>query len=1132
MRDLFDEFLDELRRRQAEAAAANPPGTTPDGGQPPDGGPAAPGPNSASHADAPPADDADADADASADADAEGSASNGGPDEPDSTEDDSAEDDSADHDHQPTHERAAGLGGGRRPPRPRIVVGGPNDGSGARSGGRLRRFGLGFVALAILVVIILLGVGVNFLTDAIWFRSVGFESVFWTRVTTQIGLFAGGGILALLFLLFNVWLAGKLLPPPDPDRPSPFSGWFERIAGEDTLGGASRPGRPWEGRPPARPGGNRMGQRPGEGIALSAEDLPDFAPIARWSLIALVFLIALGVAGSAASHWETILLWRNQVPYSPAGVAPVVDPIFGRDISYYLFELPFLRWVQSAANGLLLAALAVSAGRYLIGGLKGGIVFTTQMRVHLAVLAGLYLASIAVGYQLDKLELVYSTNGVAAGVSFTDQNARFFAYDVLTVVAAFAGALLVGGAFTRMLWPLGAVIIFWLSASLVLGQIYPAVIQRLSVEPDQLGKETTYINNNIAMTRIAFGLNAWTVSNYSGQDQLTQAAVSNEQGTFQNARLWDAAPLRDSLDQLQTVRQYYDFTNVYTDRYQINNTARQVMLAARELAPEKNPQANSWVNQRITFTHGIGVAMVPVNAATPEGQPDLFIQGLPPVSSNGAPQISQPRIYFGERPSDWVITDARQDEFDYPVGQDASGTASTGATTRWSGTTGIKLDTTFSRLLWALEFKDLNLLISDQITDQSQLLIHRSISDRISMVAPFLTFDSDPYLVITSDGRLVYIQDAYTTSDRFPNAQPFDTSQVAAGSSLAGLNFDYIRNSVKVVVDAYTGQMTFYVSDPTDPIIRTYENVFPQMFTPLSAMPADLKAHLRVPEDLFDVETRTYARYHVTDPSAFYNNEDLWTVPPNPGGTQNLPNVAYYVEMRLPDESSAEFLLLQPMVPASRPNMIAWIAARNDPANYGQVRVYKFPQDTSVLGPNQISAKIDADPTISAQVTLWDQAGSHVIRGNLIVVPVQNSLIYLQPVYLQSANSAFPAFERIIVATPTKVVWGTDLAGALSQLLAGSPGASPAPSSGPSPRPSAGPSAGPLPSPSSGPSSSPPAGSVAALVAYANQHFELAQAALRNGDFATYGTEIAKVQEALRQLNQLVAPSLSPSPKP
>ena len=1125
MRDLFDEFLDELRRRQAEAAAANPQGTAPGGGEPTDGDAVAADPDSAAAPDAQPAADgeaADADADDADTHDADGAAAGGESDEPEPDEHDADE-----HERRRVHEPGPGAGSGRRPPRPRVVVGGPDDGSGSGSGGRMRRFGLGFVALAI--VIILLGVGVNFLTDAIWFRSVGYESVFWTRVTTQIGLFAGGGIVALLFLLFNVWLAGRLLPPPDPDRASPFAGWFERIAGADESGGSSsRQGRPWEGRPPMRPGGNRMGPRPIEGISLSADDLPDFAPIARWSLIALVVLIALGVAGSAASHWETILLWRNQVPYSPAGVAPVVDPIFHRDVSYYMFELPFLRWVQSAANGLLLAALAVSAGRYLIGGLRGGIVFTTQMRVHLAVLAGLYLASIAVGYQLDKLELVYSTNGVAAGVSFTDQNARFFAYDVLTVVAAFAGALLVGGAFTRMLWPLGAVIIFWLSASLVLGQLYPAAIQRLSVEPDQLGKETTYINNNIAMTRIAYGLNSWEVSDYSGQDQLTQAAVTNEQGTFQNARLWDAAPLRDSLDQLQTVRQYYDFTNVDTDRYQINNTARQVMLAGRELAPEKNPLANSWVNQRITFTHGIGVAMVPVNAATPEGQPDLFIQGLPPVSSNGAPQISQPRIYFGERPSDWVITNARQAEFDYPVGTDSSGAVNSNATTSWTGTTGIKLDTVFSRLVWALEFKDLNILISDQITAQSQLLIHRTISDRISMVAPFLSFDSDPYLVINSSGGLDYIQDAYTTSDRFPNAQPFDTSQLAAGSGLAGLDFNYIRNSVKVVVDAYTGQMTFYVSDPNDPIIRTYENVFPQMFTPLSAMPAGLKAHLRVPEDLFDVETRTYARYHVTDPSAFYNNEDLWTVPPNPGGSQNLPNVAYYVEMRLPDESSTEFLLLQPMVPASRPNMIAWIAARNDQANYGQVRVYKFPQDTSVLGPNQIAAKIDADPTISAQVTLWDQAGSHVIKGNLIVVPVQNSLIYLQPVYLQSANSAFPAFERIIVATPTRVVWDTNLAGALSQLLAAGPGASAPPSSSPSPGPSSSPAA----SPSAGPTSSPPAGDVSSLVAYANQHFELAQAALRNGDFATYGTEIAKVQQALRELNQLVAPSSNPSTNP
>ncbi|MGH2464304.1 MAG: UPF0182 family protein, partial [Candidatus Limnocylindrales bacterium] len=552
MRDLFDEFRDELRRRQAEAAAANPQGAAPAEGTPKD--------DDSGKADEDESDGETADAESHEDAGAGTAPVESPPDHPDPA-DDSDEPGSEDDQHESDqHERrrgfepAGGRGGGRRPPRPRLVVGGPNDGG---SGGRVRNFGIGFAGLAIVVVIILLGVGVSFLTDAIWFKSVGFESVFWTRVTTQIGLFAGGGILALAFLLFNFWLAGRLLPPPDPDRPSPFAGWFERLAGEDVNGGG-RPGRPWENRPSNRPGGNRMGQRPSEGIVLSAEDLPDFAPIARWVLIALVVLIALGVAGSAASHWETILLWRNQVPYG------VNDPIFGRDISFYLFQLPFVRWLQSGANGLLLAALAISAGRYMLGGLRGGLTFTTQMRVHLAVLAGLYLASIAIGYQLDKLELVYSTNGVAAGVSFTDQNARFFAYDVLTVVAGLAGAFLVAGAFTRLLWPLGAVVIFWLSASVVLGQLYPAVIQRLSVEPDQLGKETTYIQNNIAMTRISYGLNSWTVSDYSGQDQLTKAAVTNEQGTFQNARLWDAAPLRDSLDQLQTVRQYYDFTNVDT----------------------------------------------------------------------------------------------------------------------------------------------------------------------------------------------------------------------------------------------------------------------------------------------------------------------------------------------------------------------------------------------------------------------------------------------------------------------------------------------------------------------------------------------------------------------------------------
>ena len=568
--------------------------------------------------------------------------------------------------------------------------------------------------------------------------------------------------------------------------------------------------------------------------------MPDLVPLARWGLIALAVIVALATAASAAGQWETVLLWRNQVPFAASG-PPVVDPVFGRDASYYLFELPFLRAGQALVNGLLIAALGLSIARYLLAGIRGGLTFTTQMRLHLAILGGLYLLSVAVGYQLDKLELVYSTQGItldpaagirAVGVSFTDQNARFLAFDVLTAISAFAGAFLVIGAFTRAMWPLGAVIIVWFSASVVLGTIYPGLVQRISVEPDQLepGDAVHRQQHQHDPDRLRRG--RLGTARLSGEAPLTADAIAREDATFQNARLWDYRPLRDTLDQLQTVRQYYHFTDVDTDRYMLSGTTRQVMLSARELAPENNPQGGTWVNQRITFTHGIGLAMVPVNEASEGGQPQLIIRDLPPVSSAGAPTITQPRIYFGERSSDWILTGARQSEFDYPVGSTTSaGGAESGQTTRWSGTSGVRLDTTLSRLLFALRFRDLNLLISDQVTADSQLLFHRSLADRLPRIAPFLRFDKDPYLVVTDDGRLVYIQDAYTTSDRFPNAQWFDPATLA-DTDLGSAPFNYIRNSVKIVEDAYTGDMSFYVSDPDDPIIRTYERIFPPCSSP------------------------------------------------------------------------------------------------------------------------------------------------------------------------------------------------------------------------------------------------------------------------------------------------------------
>ena len=874
---------------------------------------------------------------------------------------------------------------------------------------------------------------------------------------------------------------------------------------------------------PARPSGDGRGTFGGPPtVVFDAGELPDLAPLAGVALVAVAILAAIVIGASVGSAWETVLLWVHQVPFSPDSATATTDPIFGRDIGFFLFQLPFLRLVQGLFNGLVVAGLLLSLAQYLIAASRGALVFSTPVRVHLAVLAGLFLLSVAFGYQLDKYELVYSTRGVATGVSFTDQNAQFFAYDLLTVISGIAAALLVGGAFTRMLWPLGFTIAIWFLASLIIGRLYPEAIQRFTVEPNQFAQEERYIGNNIAMTRLAYDLNGWQDRPFKGDQVLTASDIADQADTFASARLWDYRPLRTTLDQLQTVRKYYEFTDVDTDRYTINGTERQVMLSARELALELNPSAVGWVNQRIIYTHGVGAAMVPVNQIGSDGQPDLIISNLPPASTGGAPAITQPRIYFGERDSSYIVVGARQAEFDYPTGESDAG-GSVGTQTNWTGTTGIHLDNTLMRLLFALRFRDLDLLISDQVTRDSQLLFHRSLSDRLSRIAPFLSFDKDPYLVIDNAGRMVYIQDAFTTSDRFPNAQAFDPTTLGA-TGLGNNPFNYIRNSVKITVDAYDGTMHFYMSDPDDPIVRAYAGVFPNLFEPLSAMPADLRAHLRVPEELFNVQTRVFGRYHVTNTQQFFRTDDLWTVP-GQTSEQTLPSEAYYVVMRLPGEKGVEFLLLQPMVPTSRPNMIAWVAARMDGSNYGSTLVYRFPADTTVFGPAQIEARIDQDPTISAQISLWNQSGSTVVRGSLIVVPIDDSLIYLQPVYLQSTGSAFPQFTRIVVASPRQVAWGATLGDALNLLLAAEGGAAPGPSPTPGPSPGSSASPGPSVSPSPTPGVGLPA-DVAGLIDYANTHFELAQAALRNSDFAQYGTEIGLVQAALQRL-QVLAPGLA-----
>jgi uncharacterized membrane protein (UPF0182 family) len=1126
--DLFDEFMKELRRRQAGATGGrasdrSDPDETPDEL----------------------ADDADAADDAAERPDRGPSA--GGRDDGDGDAADRDVDDDRDADDpiplRPPRARRrtddARSNRPPRPPRPTPGAGGPRDGS--RS---IRSQVTTIVAIVVvLFVVLMLVVGIQLWTDAIWFKSVGFDAVFWTRIGIQTGLFALGTGLALAVLWGTLWLAGRLTPPSDAaGRGGSIRGWIERLNEAAAAADRGR-NRQW--------GTWNDGRETGP-IVVGPLDMPDPVPFGRVVIAIVAVLVALSIGGAVAGGWQTIALWQHRVPFDPSGT-PVTDPIFNKDISFFLFDLPFLRLVQSIATGLFVATLVVAGARYLVAALGGGAIFDTRVRVHLGVIAALILVSIAAGYQLDKFELVHSTRGIAPGVSFTDQHAQFFAYDLLTVLSAVEAALLVGGAFARVLWPVTITFAVWFLASIAIGRIYPEIIQRFTVVPNQQAQETPYIANNIAMTRLAFGLDLWSDRAYPGNAPITQEVIAADQDTFQNARLWDYRPLGDTLDQLQTVRTFYDFTDVDTDRYVINGDLRQVMLSGRELALDKSTQNPNWVTQRIVYTHGLGVAMVPVNAVASQGQPQLLISEIPPVSTPGAPTVSQPRIYFGERDSDYVVVNARQPEFDYlrgesgaqpgaspgvspdgssapsPAGGPVSPTDGEIVPTSWAGHTGIPIGTTLDRLLFALRFRDFDLLISDQVTADSQLLMHRSLSDRLPLIAPFLRFDKDPYLVVDGTGNLVYVQDAFTTSDQFPHAQGFDPGTLPAGvnglqTGLGSDPFNYIRNSVKIVMNAYDGSMTFYVADQSDPLIRAWQGVFPTLFRPLSEIPADLVPHLRVPEELFDVQTRMFGTYHVTDPATFFSRNDLWEVPTGQSSKQSLPNEAYYVVMRTPGADKAEFLLLQPMVPRGRPNMIAWVAVRNDPGVYGQTTVFRFPNQSSIFGPAQIEAQIDADPVISAQITLWNQSGSTVVRGNLIVVPVGNSLLYLQPVYLQSASSKFPAFQRIVVASPRNIVWGSSLQEALTLLLSKEGGGAPSPS--PTPTPTPGPSGSPGPSATPGPSTSPgaslpPSASVQQLVEYANAHFELAQEALRNGDFARYGQEIELVRQALAQLDVL-----------
>ncbi len=948
---------------------------------------------------------------------------------------------------------------------------------------------LPFLIIGVLVLLwIVIGAVIDPLADYLWFSNVGFGAVWSTQLEYGLGLFASGLVVGLVFLLGNLLLAWRWGREPT-----------------DAAFAAQAHTRTW-----------RVSDTEVDLLTLAAA-LP--RRTIRTLVVAMGLVLALLFAFRLPAAWQTVALWLHAVPYAPTG-ASVLDPVFGFDLGWWLFSLPMLHLVVEEAALLFVLALILTGAAYALVGLRGGDVTARRPVLHLAVLAAGVLVTLGALQWLGRYDLAYGQNGAVTGVTATDAAIRLplaAVTSITSVVIAVAIVVLAVLRRARATSLVAAVGGGWYVLLVIAGTLVPAVYQQLVVTPNQNSAEAPYIANNIALTRQGFALDGWQVQSYTGKATLTAADVSNDQTTFDNARLWDYRPLGTTLDQLQTVRQYYDFTSVDIDRYLIGGAPTEVMLSAREMALDKSQSNPAWIAQHILYTHGYGLAMVPVNAVDSNGLPDLIIKDLPTTSAPNAPLVSQPRIYFGERPSDWVLVDAQSDEFDYP--------SSTGngndVTTQYAGSAGLSVGSLPARLLWAAKLGDLNLLISDQVKAQTRLVLHRSLADRLGLLAPFLTLDPDPYLVVGPDGRLVWIQDAYLTSRGLPAATTIDDTALKS-------RYDYIRNSVKITVDAYDGTTHFYVADPSDPLIRAWEGVFPTMFEPLAAMPAGLVAHLRTPEAMFDAQTQMFARYHVIDVASFYKNDNVWTVPAvNEGSTQVVPPEAYYVEMRLPDQAAPEFVLIQPMVPASRPNMIAWVAARNDGTARGQVTVYELPSNTSIQGPSQIEARIDQDPVISAQISLWNQSGSQVIRGNLLVIPVGTSFLYLEPIFLQSTSAAFPQLTKVVVASSTTIGWGGTLATALDAVTSGA-------GTGGSTAGSGGGTGGTGPQPSATPGPTATNGSLPTdipdLIRYANDHFAAAKVAQARGDFVTYGQELQRVQDALVALQALTGSSPAPSP--
>lgn len=889
----------------------------------------------------------------------------------------------------------------------------------------------------------------NIYVDWLWFDSVNFKEVFITFLINKVGLYCL--VFLLVFILFAVnlliarrYLANEEEPPyqshPDQDiiylNPNP-NPWKQFLRGKN----------------------------------------------ATWLFLGVSLLGAFLVSSVAADKWIIVQQYLNRVAVGTA------DPIFGKDLSFYFFNLNFYQFVYSTLMSSLVLIFITLIVVYMLNASSAAILGNwkefTFAKGHLAVILALIFALKSWGYQLNSYQLLFSHNGLIFGASYTDVHARLLALKVLMIISLVVAVVILANIFVQkiswVVWGIAA----WMGIAIIMGWAYPSLMQKLVVQPNEFNKEKPYIENSIAFTRQAYALDRAEEREFKIDYNLDINDPAHE-STINNIRLWDWQPLKTTYKNLQQLRPYYVFDDVDIDRYTIDGRYRQVMLAAREIdSSELTAEAQTWINQRLMYTHGYGIVVSPVTEVAEEGFPEFIMKDIPPQFSTDL-KVTRPEIYFGERTNSYVIVNTDQPEFDYPMGDE-------NVYSTYEGKNGIKVGSLAKRLMLAWVLKDYKMILSNDIHSESQVLMHRNIVQRVKKVAPYLRFDLDPYIVVDDQGALYWMLDAYTVTDKYPYAQPFDS---------AGNN--YVRNAVKITINAYSGEMKFYIADNTDPIIKTFAKIFPGMYLPLESMPDSLRAHIRYPEDMFQIQANMYRTFHMTDPNVFYNKEDLWVIPTEIVEEEPQQVEPYYLIMKLPGETEAEYVLMLPFTPKSRPNMIAWMAARMDGDHYGKILVFNFPKQETVYGPEQIEARINQNTEIAQQLTLWSQRGSRVYRGNLLVIPMANSILYVEPLYLQAENGRIPELKRVIAGFGNKIVMEPSLEEALLKLFGNQP---------------AGGGQDVVPKP--GDETTAPS-SVAELAALAREYYDRAEQRLREGDWAGYGENISKLDDIINQLEQAV----------